>query len=211
MISLLVSELVQTASLWSLNKANQPPDTWHFYQCVHVAWIKKICLLQSYVWRVHIFRAANFVRFRHTDIINSVKALIQQPPRWRPSDPIQQRLSHELYRGEDSPEVPGTSQAWNTVHKCILAGQGHTCGLRALISKWEGCERFIYAALFTAPIPWWGLATGGMKRKFPLQAQTTSSLQLKGQLQAHESWKKNKTKSQNFIISNQLEKNPKTL
>lgn len=54
-------------------------------------------------------------------------------------------------------------------------------------------------------ISWWVLATGGMKNKFPWQAQTTGSLELKGQLHAHGSWKR---KTQNFVISNQLEKKP---
>ena len=151
MISFLIIGLVQTTSIWPLNKANPPPDTWCFYQCVHVARIKKIRLSQFYMWQVHILREANFGPFSHADIINSIKALIQQPQPWRPNDPIQQRLRYELDRGEESPEASGTSQAWNTAHKYSLAGEGHTCGLRTLISKWQGCERLLHAALPTAP------------------------------------------------------------
>lgn len=40
MISLLISELVQMTSIWSLNKANEAPDTWNFYQCVHITWLR---------------------------------------------------------------------------------------------------------------------------------------------------------------------------
>lgn len=141
MISLLISELVQMTSIWSLNKANQAPDTWNFYQCVHIIWLR-----------------------------------------------------YELSRGEESPEASGTSQAWSAAHKSILAGQGHTWGLRTLISKWQGWEGFYTRRFSWLLISRWLVATGEMKNKFPLRVPT-GSLELNGELHAQESEKKQQPKT----------------
>lgn len=60
MNSLHVGELVRMTSIWSLNKANHPPDTWNFYQCVHESRKHAYC---NYLWEKCTFLECQIFAF----------------------------------------------------------------------------------------------------------------------------------------------------
>lgn len=199
MISLPISELVRMASLWPLNKANQPPATWSFYQCICIIWTKKICLLQFYMRKVHGFLERQIL----DPLVTMTSPTMSRPPSSNHSD-------------ED--QITWFSKDWGTnfieVRNPLKPMGPARHETQHINTPWQDKGRHadylhssandrvvngLYTRHFSQVlISRWLLASRGMKNKFPLRARTTGSLELKGEL-TH-SWKL-RNKPQTFVIS----------
>lgn len=137
-------------------------------------WIKKTCLLQNSMGKVHILRVVNFGLFSHTDI-NRAEALLQHTQQSRSNDPIQQRLNMNFSRDEESPKVSRTRKAgkhintpWQDKDSCV-----DYMGSSAMTGLWMLYTPHTFHGSSSQP---WLLALGEMKNKFPLKAQKTGAL-----------------------------------
>lgn len=137
-------------------------------------WIKKTCLLQLSMGKVHILRVANFGLLNHTDI-QQCWGPIPAHTATKTKVPNSAKTEYEFSRDEECPKVSGTRKAgkhintpWQDKDTCV-----DYMASSAMMGLWMLYTPCTFHGSSSQP---WLLALGEMKNKFPLKAQKTGAL-----------------------------------